>query len=117
MSRKVEDKKVDVNLPSSNNIYLNVLSGTQRGASVVLTEGRKYTLGTDITADIVLFDESILPEHLTLKLEGNVVQLIARDDLVAINGQRLPPDVQRLHPVDFSLAIGDVELRDRKSVV
>ena len=88
-------------------VTLRVVSGSQSGASMVLVEGSTYTVGSNMSADIILYGDSIEAEHLTLKLTDKTVRIITNDGSVLIDDSLLEANQKRDLPLESNFKIGE----------
>lgn len=71
---------------------IHLLTGLQQGAEAPLSDGVDYVLGRDETCDLVLWDESVAPRHLALRVESGRVLVQALEQPLVLRDQRLEPD-------------------------
>lgn len=70
---------------------LRLLVGLQQGAEVPLLEGIDYVLGHDDACDLVIWDESVAPRHLAVRVADGRAQIRALDAPIGWTDRRLDP--------------------------
>jgi len=69
---------------------LDIVSGTQQGASAHLPLSSPVVLGASMTSDIVLRDASVSAQHLKLMLDGECINIESIDGTLLVDGAELP---------------------------
>ncbi len=91
-------------------VQLSVLTGVHSGAQCGLPDGES-SIGSGMADNVVLSDAGILPNHLTIEMQGASATLRAAHDGVAVNGVVLAPGAPFSAVPPFELAFADVVLR------
>ena len=84
---------------------LKLLSGLQSGAEVALGDG-DYLIGSHDECDIVLLDDSVAQQHVLLTIDGDQLQLTAKDHTVAIGAHELACDESTDLPIPTVIGLG-----------
>ena len=91
-------------------ILLKLLAGRQQGAEAVLTEGVTYLIGSTDACDIVLQDQGVAPQHLTVTVQHGRLHLAAQEQPVNLSDQELAPGQTGDLAAGVLLQLGNVRL-------
>jgi hypothetical protein len=88
-----------------------VRGGVHAGASVLMSDGHDLTIGSGEGDSLLLVDDGIAPQHVTICLTGNRLRLIAHKDGVSVFGYPLAPGKATFVRWGASFALGDAQLQ------
>jgi hypothetical protein len=89
---------------------LEVISGLHLGVCVPL-ERRRYCIGSSLSADIVLHDSGIAPEHAVLQVERRSIRLEAAGGDIGLPTGPLPKGHGSYLPLPTELVLGEATVR------
>lgn len=101
--------------PNVENIVFTICSGAQEGASTLLTRGKNYAVGRDLTSDIVLFDETVESKHISIRYEENRIHLFNVMGICTVDGVNIAHGIEGFSGVvsnklNIQLRIGEIDL-------
>jgi hypothetical protein len=73
----------------NGNALIVVTGGIHAGASVLLSDGHELSIGNGEAVDLVLIDEGVAAHHATIRLDGEKLTLVAKQDGVSVFGRPL----------------------------
>ena len=86
---------------------LRVLDGAQRGGSVAVRSGVPLSISGALNSDIVLRSEGLADSGVELTLDGDAVELLARQGRVCVDGVAVSPGERVRVPLYTPIVIGD----------
>lgn len=111
-----EFTKMEKHTQNIRRVHLLVSAGPNVGARFDLTDDRRYSVGSDVSTDIVVFDEKVLPHHLFLEVKDGVVSVTSGDGVVLVSGTVLKQDVSHVCTAHCAIEFGDTRFYVRSSV-
>lgn len=93
---------------SGHPTVLRLLSGSQQGAEIRLSDGTPYLIGRDDECDIVLQAESVAPKHLTLTIHQGQMHLEAQDQAVITADRTWSPGQAGDIPTGVVIRLGEI---------
>jgi hypothetical protein len=73
----------------NGNALIVVTGGIHAGASVLLSDGHDLSIGSGEAVDLVLIDEGVAAHHATIRLDGEKLMLVAKEEGVSVFGHPL----------------------------
>ena len=108
--------KMEKHTQNIRRVHLLVSAGPNVGARFDLTDDRRYSVGSDVSTDIVIFDEKVLPHHLFLEVKNGVVSVSSGDGVVLVSGTVLKQEVSHVCTAHCAIEFGDTSFYVRSSV-
>ncbi|MEM5369491.1 hypothetical protein V4C53_26145 [Paraburkholderia azotifigens] len=88
-----------------------VTGGVHAGASVLMSEGHELTIGSGEGDSLLLVDDGIQPQHLTLCLVGNRLKVTAHHEGVSLFGYPLARGKTTIVRYGASFTVGDAQFQ------
>ncbi|MFM0176101.1 FHA domain-containing protein [Paraburkholderia sediminicola] len=88
-----------------------VRGGVHAGASVLMSDGHDLTIGCGEGDSLLLVDDGIAPQHVTICLTGNRLKLTAHQEGVSVFGYPVAPGKATFLRRGASFALGDAQLQ------